>query len=127
MSDPARAPKRTGEQLRQEVQAACRKEPCLKAGGGTRVPLLPAYQGGEVSYTDDDRKAFFLSVALGSIHDIRKLEPTGSRRHRKMMDLEDRVTAAVDEYRPEAWQPVMMEKAGKLLDRINEWIEAEFP
>lgn len=74
----------------------------------------------------DNQKAFMLSAALGAIADVRQSEAPRSRRHRKMMDLEDRICDTVDEYRPNSWSPEMMAKADRLLDRINEMIAEEF-
>jgi hypothetical protein len=79
----------------------------------------------EAKPTNDHQKAFMLSLALGAVADVRQSEQPRSRRHRKMMDLEDRICSTVDEFRPEAWPPEMMAVADRLLDRVNQMIAEE--
>jgi hypothetical protein len=79
------------------------------------------------THNNDNQKAFMLSVALGAIADVRQSEVKGTRRHRKMTDLENRVCATVEEYNPNAWPPEMIALAGRLLDRINQMIVEELP
>lgn len=76
--------------------------------------------------TTDDQKTFMLSVALGAIADVRQSEKRLSKRERLMMQCEDLVCDRIDIYRPFGWSPVMMAKADKLMDRINEMIAEEF-
>lgn len=74
---------------------------------------------------NDKQRAFYLSLALACVADVRQSESPRSRRHRKMSDLEDRICDTCDEYRPRAWPPELMDVAGRLMDRINEWVQAE--
>lgn len=74
----------------------------------------------------DQHKAFFLSVALGAFETVRSEETPGTCRHRKLGNAIDNCLKAVDLYRPESWGFEDMEKAGKLLDEINERITQMF-
>ena len=75
----------------------------------------------------DQQKAFFLSVAIGAFETVRNEEQKGSCRYRKLDNAIDNCLKSVELYRPEAWNFEDMEKAGKLLDEINDRVEEMFP
>lgn len=72
-------------------------------------------------------KAFFLSVALGCFEAVKEQEKPGGARHRRLENAVQNCLKAVDMYLPEAWGFEDMNKAGTLIDELNERIKELFP
>lgn len=74
----------------------------------------------------DDEKTFLLTVMLGCAASVREDEKPGTRRHRRMMDLEDRIVSVTNEYSAAAWPPEKCAIAAELIDKVNEYMKEAF-
>ena len=73
---------------------------------------------------NNQQKAFFLSVALGCFEAVRNEEAPKTTRFRRLDAAMDNCIKTFDLYNPGSFGPEELQKAGQLIDEINERIVA---
>jgi hypothetical protein len=75
---------------------------------------------------NDRQKTMLLHIALAAFETVRSAETPKSARYTRMNNSIDRILDQIDIYRPDAWPPKDVSKAGALVDIFNVMIAAEF-